>query len=76
LESSDWRAVPVLLGGGMLRAGSGLLYEEVVARLARTAPHARPAAVTEPPVVGAALAALDAAGAPPAAAARLRAALS
>jgi N-acetylglucosamine kinase-like BadF-type ATPase len=70
------RPVRVLLGGGMLRAGSGILYEEVVARLARAAPHARPAAVTEPPALGAALDALDAAGATPAAAARLRAAVS
>jgi N-acetylglucosamine kinase-like BadF-type ATPase len=67
------RPVRVLLGGGMLRAGTGLLYGEVVARLARAAPHARPHAVTEPPVLGAALDALDAAGASPAAAARLRA---
>ena len=70
------RPVRVLLGGGMLRSGSGLLYDEVVARLARAAPHARPVAVTEPPVLGAALDALDAAGARPDAAARLRAALS
>jgi N-acetylglucosamine kinase-like BadF-type ATPase len=67
------RPVPVLLGGGMLRGGTGLLYDEVVARLGRAAPHARPSAVTEPPVLGAALDALDAAGASPAAAARLRA---
>jgi len=69
------RPVRVLLGGGMLRSATGLLYDEVVARLARAAPHARPTAVTEPPVLGAALDALDAAGATPAAAARLRAAL-
>jgi N-acetylglucosamine kinase-like BadF-type ATPase len=66
------RPVPVLLGGGMLRAGTGLLYEEVVGRLARAAPHARPTPVTEPPVLGAALDALDAAGASPGAAPRLR----
>ena len=70
------RPVRVLLGGGMLRPATGLLYDEVVARLARAAPLARPAAVTEPPVLGAALDALDAAGASPSAAARLRAALS
>jgi N-acetylglucosamine kinase-like BadF-type ATPase len=69
------RPVPVLLGGGMLRTGSGLLYDEVVARLARAAPHARPAPVTEPPVLGAALDALDAAGASPEAAVRLRGAV-
>jgi N-acetylglucosamine kinase-like BadF-type ATPase len=66
----------VLLGGGMLRAGSGLLYEEVVSRLARAAPQATPLAVAEPPVLGAVLDALDAAGAPPEAATRLRAAVS
>jgi N-acetylglucosamine kinase-like BadF-type ATPase len=70
------RPVPVLLGGGMLRAGTGLLYEEVVARLARTAPQARSAPVTQPPVLGAALDALTAAGAPPDATTRLRAAAS
>jgi N-acetylglucosamine kinase-like BadF-type ATPase len=70
------RPVQVLLGGGMLRAGSGLLYDEVVARLARAAPHARPTRVSEPPVLGAALDALDMEGASPAAIARLRAALS
>jgi N-acetylglucosamine kinase-like BadF-type ATPase len=64
--------VPVLLGGGMLRAGSGLLYDEVVERLAHAAPHASPAAVIKPPVLGAVLDALDAAGTEPAAAARLR----
>jgi N-acetylglucosamine kinase-like BadF-type ATPase len=70
------RPVRVLLGGGMLRAGAGLLYEEVVARLARAAPQARPTPITEPPVLGAALDALDAADAPPEAATRLRAAVS
>ena len=70
------RPVQVLLGGGMLRPATRLLYDEVVARLARAAPHARPTAVTEPPVLGAALDALDAAGSPPAAAGRLRTALS
>jgi N-acetylglucosamine kinase-like BadF-type ATPase len=69
------RPVRVLLGGGMLRAGTGLLYDEVVARLTRAAPHATPTPVTEPPVLGAALDALDAAGAPPEAATRLRAAV-
>ena len=65
----------ILLGGGMLRGGAGLLYDEVVARLAERAPAARPIAVTAPPVLGAALDALDAAGAPPAAIARLRGAI-
>jgi N-acetylglucosamine kinase-like BadF-type ATPase len=65
----------ILLGGGMLRGGTGLLYDEVVARLAERAPDAKPIAVTAPPVLGAALDALDAAGAPPAAIASLRAAV-
>jgi N-acetylglucosamine kinase-like BadF-type ATPase len=65
----------ILLGGGMLRGGAGFLYNEVVARLAERAPAAKPTAVTAPPVLGAALDALDAAGARPAAIARLRAAV-
>ena len=69
------RPACVLFGGGMLRSGSGLLYDEAVARLARRAPHAAPIPVSAPPVLGAALDALEAAGAPPAAAVRLRAAL-
>jgi len=68
------RPATVLLGGGMLRSGRGLLYEQTLARLADLAPHAVPVPVTAGPVLGAALDALDAAGAPPGAAARLRAA--
>jgi N-acetylglucosamine kinase-like BadF-type ATPase len=68
LERAD-----VVLGGGMLRHGRGLLFDEVVARLRRLAPGARPVAAVDPPVVGAALVALDAAGAPAEAAATLRA---
>jgi N-acetylglucosamine kinase-like BadF-type ATPase len=66
------RPATVLLGGGMLRGGSGLLYDEAVARLAARAPHSTPIPVSAPPALGAALDALDAAGATPAAAARLR----
>jgi N-acetylglucosamine kinase-like BadF-type ATPase len=69
------RPATILLGGGMLRGATGLLYDEVVARLKRLAPRATAVAVTAPPVLGAALDALDAAGAPRAAAAGLRAAL-
>jgi N-acetylglucosamine kinase-like BadF-type ATPase len=69
------RSVTVLLGGGMLRGGEGLLYDEVTARLAERAPYAKPVAVTAPPVLGAALDALEAAGAPPSAAPRLRTAV-
>jgi N-acetylglucosamine kinase-like BadF-type ATPase len=69
LEAAD-----VVLGGGMLRDGRGFLFDEVVRRLQARAPGARPVAAVDPPVVGAALAALEAAGAPSAAAATLRAA--
>jgi len=61
-------AADVVLGGGMLAVG-GLLLGEVTARLPE---GARPVPVAEPPVLGAALAALDAAGAPPEAETRLR----
>jgi N-acetylglucosamine kinase-like BadF-type ATPase len=67
------RTATVLLGGGMLRAGRGLLYDRVVDRLQQRAPRATAIAVATPPVLGAALDALDAAGAPRSAAARLRA---
>src|SRR5207244_662430 len=68
LENAD-----VVLGGGMLRDGRGFLFGEVVKRLSRSAPGARPVTPLDPPVVGAALAALDAAGAPASSAERLRA---
>jgi N-acetylglucosamine kinase-like BadF-type ATPase len=64
----------VVLGGGMLRGG-GPLFDQVIARLAEVAPAARPVAAVDPPVVGAALVALDAAGAPTEAGVRLRAAM-
>jgi N-acetylglucosamine kinase-like BadF-type ATPase len=64
----------VVLGGGMLRDGRGFLYDEVVRRLAERAPHARPVAAADPPVVGAVLVALEAAGAAQEAAQALRAA--
>ncbi|QLE72099.1 ATPase [Streptomyces rectiverticillatus] len=65
--------VPVVLGGGVLAARHPLLHEQVVALLAGRAPQAVPVVVTAPPVLGAALLALDRAGAPAAAHARLRA---
>jgi len=61
----------VVLGGGMLTSGSGALHERVLERLPG---GATPRVLGSPPVLGAALAALDAAGAPPAAHERLRAA--
>jgi N-acetylglucosamine kinase-like BadF-type ATPase len=69
MRDLELRGADVVLGGGMLDSGEGLLYEMVVARL----PHgARPVVRPDPPVLGAALAALDAAGASAAAKARLR----
>ncbi|MFI1968208.1 ATPase [Streptomyces cinnamoneus] len=65
--------VPVVLGGGVLAAGHRLLHERIGALLARRAPLAVPRVVTAPPVLGAALLALDHAGAPETAHARLRA---
>jgi N-acetylglucosamine kinase-like BadF-type ATPase len=62
-------AADVVLGGGMLQAGGGSLHDEVVARLPK---GARPVVLRDPPVLGAALAALDAAGAKDDAKARLR----
>ncbi|HVU78074.1 MAG TPA: BadF/BadG/BcrA/BcrD ATPase family protein [Gaiellaceae bacterium] len=59
----------VVLGGGMLASGAGFFYDLVVAGLPR---GVHPIALTDRPVVGAALAALDVAGAGEAAKARLR----
>ena len=72
LDLADRPSV-VLLGGGMLRDGRGLLYDRVVEELRRRAPAATPVPVATPPALGAALDALDAAGAAPTAATRLRA---
>jgi N-acetylglucosamine kinase-like BadF-type ATPase len=59
----------VVLGGGMLERGAGFLHDAVLARLLA---GSRPMVLRDPPVLGAALAALDAAGAAAAAKARLR----
>jgi N-acetylglucosamine kinase-like BadF-type ATPase len=59
----------VVLGGGMLQSGEGLLYQLVTERLPL---GAHPVPARDEPVLGAALAALDAAGASDAAKARLR----
>jgi N-acetylglucosamine kinase-like BadF-type ATPase len=63
------RDADVVLGGGMLQAGDGLLYQLVTERLPL---GARPVPARDEPVLGAALAALDAAGATDAAKVRLR----
>jgi N-acetylglucosamine kinase-like BadF-type ATPase len=75
LADLDAESADVVLGGGMLRDGSGPLFDQVIARLGEVAPAARPVAAVDPPVVGAALVALDAVGAPAEAGARLRAAV-
>jgi N-acetylglucosamine kinase-like BadF-type ATPase len=54
----------VVLGGGMLQPGEGYLHEQVVAQLGRHAPQARAVVAVDPPVVGAAIAALDGVGGP------------
>lgn len=56
-------AVPVVLGGGLIRGGDRRLIVGIRTRLAERAPRARPIMPTVQPVVGAALLALTAAGA-------------
>ncbi|MCK1795818.1 ATPase [Streptomyces sp. XM4193] len=65
---------PVLLGGSVVAARHPLLHDALLERLAERAPHAAVRVVTAPPVLGAGLLALDAAGAGTAALGRLRAA--
>lgn len=64
--------VRVVLGGGVLAARHPLLHDRVTQLLAERAPKAVPHVVTAPPVLGAALHALDRAGTGAAACARLR----
>jgi N-acetylglucosamine kinase-like BadF-type ATPase len=75
LELLD-REVPVVLGGGIIRAGDERLMRGITEQLAADAPHARIVIVSAPPIVGAGLLALESAGASPAALDRARAALS
>jgi N-acetylglucosamine kinase-like BadF-type ATPase len=70
LRDLKLQGADVVLGGGLLREAP--FVSEVVVRLARRAPSARPIVAVDPPVLGAALAALDAAGAPRGAHDRLR----
>jgi N-acetylglucosamine kinase-like BadF-type ATPase len=67
-------ATPVVLGGGVLTAGNSLLVSGITRQLAEAAPAAEVRVIDVPPVAGAALLGLDHVNAPPAAAARLRAA--
>jgi N-acetylglucosamine kinase-like BadF-type ATPase len=66
-------ATPVILGGGVITARDARLLDGIAAHLARAAPQARMRTIDVPPVVGAALLALDHVGAPPEAEPRLRA---
>ncbi|RWZ51436.1 N-acetylglucosamine kinase [Labedella phragmitis] len=56
-------AVPVVLGGGVLASRDERLVGGASARIAREAPLARVSVVTTPPILGAALRALESAGA-------------
>jgi N-acetylglucosamine kinase-like BadF-type ATPase len=70
------REVPVVLGGGVIRAGDERLIAGITAGLATDAPLARIVRVDSPPIVGAGLLALESAGATPAAIARAGAELT
>jgi N-acetylglucosamine kinase-like BadF-type ATPase len=67
-------ATPVVLGGGVITARNPLLMSGITGQLAAAAPAAEVRVIDVPPVAGAALLGLDQVHAPPAAAARLRAA--
>jgi N-acetylglucosamine kinase-like BadF-type ATPase len=66
-------ATPVILGGGVITARDPRLLDDIAVRLAAAAPQARMRVIDVPPVVGAALLALDHVGAAPEAEMRLRA---
>jgi N-acetylglucosamine kinase-like BadF-type ATPase len=68
----DGEAVDVVLGGGLLRAEHDALVAVVRRGLEAVAPRAAIRLAADPPIVGAALLALDDLGAPPEARARLR----
>ena len=70
------REVPVVLGGGVIRAGDERLISGIEAGLAEAAPLARVVRVDAPPIVGAGLLALESAGASPAALDRVRSELT
>jgi N-acetylglucosamine kinase-like BadF-type ATPase len=64
LELED-RAVPVVLGGGLIRSGDARLLDGVRHGLEERAPLTEMVVVDDPPIVGAALLALEGAGATP-----------
>jgi N-acetylglucosamine kinase-like BadF-type ATPase len=68
--------IDVVLGGGVLTAGHPQLMDEIERRLHQQAPRARTRVVAAPPVLGAALLALDRVGASPEAHVRLRGSFS
>ena len=57
------RAVPVVLGGGLIRSGDARLLDGVRRGLAERAPRTEAIIVDDPPIVGAALLALEGANA-------------
>jgi N-acetylglucosamine kinase-like BadF-type ATPase len=57
------RDIPVVLGGGVIATGNARLWDAVISTLGERAPRAVPHLVTAPPIVGAALLALESAGA-------------
>jgi len=69
-------AFTVVLGGGVLTARHPLLHDAIDDGLRACAPYATITVLSEPPVAGAGLLALDALGAAPAAGAALRTALA
>lgn len=70
------RAVPVVLGGGVIRARHERLMSRIASELARRAPHATVRIVDAPPILGAALLTLEAANAAPEALLRAASALN
>jgi hypothetical protein len=64
--------VQVVLGGGTLQTGDAVLHDRVTAGITAVAPRATVAVLEVPPVFGAVVAALTAAGAPAAAVRRAR----
>jgi N-acetylglucosamine kinase-like BadF-type ATPase len=63
---------PVVLGGGVITARHPLLLDAIAARLSAAAPRSTTRIIDVPPVVGAALLALDHVQSPPEAESRLR----
>ncbi len=68
----DAEEVEVVLGGGLFDSGHPAFAEQITAGVRHAVPNARFRRLTSPPVVGAALLALDAVGASAQAEARLR----